>query len=264
MANELALITGGSSGLGLAMAKLLAKQNYHLILIARNESKLKKAAQEIQAEFPEITVTTFAADVCQQHALTQVTEYLTQNKKEINFLILNAGIGHVNALADTSINELQEIIHINLWGTILPAKLFTAYVAQKGRILFISSALGIVGAAGYTGYCASKAGVVNFAAALRRELLGKISVYVACPADIDTPQYTAEIASMPTWMTSKKTIRSKAMPSQVAAEKILKKCRGRRFIIFINFDVYFLSSFLPRFLPRSVTDWIIDLLLPTP
>ena len=158
---------------------------------------------------------------------------------------------------------MKDQIDVNLWGTILSAKLFMPFLANKSRVLFISSAFGLTAGAGYACYCAAKAGIVNFALALRRELLGKASIYVACPADIDTPLYREELKTLPVWMKSAK-VRAKVLSAEIAAIKIIKKCQGKRFLIFISWEIFFLLSILPRFMPSSWIIWLGDRLLPTP
>ena len=119
--------------------------------------------------------------------------------------------------------------------------------------------------AGYSSYCAAKAGVINFASVLRRELLYKnIRVYVACPADIETPQFEYECKQMPDWMCSKEgKHRPKAMSAEIAAKKILKKCSGNGFMIIINAEIYFLIV-LSKMLPQQWIDFILDKMFPQP
>lgn len=258
---RLALITGGSSGLGLAFAKQLIKENYELLLIARDINKLSEASSEL--EKLGASMMTFPADIRDETALSLVAEYLRKQDKKIDLLIVNAGMVRVNTVEDSSSKELHEVLETNLWGSILTTKIFLPYLGQRSTVLFISSGFGLIGAAGYASYCASKAGMVNFASALRRELLGKAAVYVACPADIDTPQFHEEEKSLPPWMKIAKA-RGQPISAEEAAKRILKKCRSPRFIIIINFDLYLLLQLLPRLLPTSWYNWLGDRLLPRP
>jgi 3-dehydrosphinganine reductase len=157
------------------------------------------------------------------------------------------------------------VIETDLYGSVLSSKIFLPLMAMnsKSRILFISSALGLIGAAGYSGYCAAKGGMINFAMALRRELLGKIDVYVACPKDIDTPQYEEEQKLMLVWM-NRTAVRGFAMHAEKAAHAILKKCQNKSILIIINWDIYFLLFLLPRFIPQRLFIWLGDKLLPRP
>lgn len=205
----------------------------------------------------------FQADITDQVSLNVVADYLQKHNRKINFLILNAGMVLVNTVRDASIDDLKHIIHNDLYGSILSSKIFLPALGEKARVLFISSAFGLIGVAGYGSYCAAKAGIINYAAVLRRELLGQISVYVACPADIDTPQYAAERETMPDWM-KRGNLRGTLQSADVVASKILKRCHGRTFLIMTNNDIYFFLFILPRFLTRSWFDWLVDRFFPRP
>jgi 3-dehydrosphinganine reductase len=258
-----ALITGGSTGLGFALATELLSEGYEVILIARNKEKLNHAINQLHTI--SSSVIGFAADISQEHSLQSVTDYLAQNKVKLHFLILNAGIIHVGLLKDTASSTLREIINNNLFGTMLSAKLFSPFIDTTcpSKILFITSAFGLIGAAGYTSYCAAKAGIINFAAALRRELPPTVSVQVACPTDIDTSQFTEEQNMKPSWM-KHASVRTIPMPASTMAIKILKQCKSKTFIIHTQFHIYLLLSFIPRLLPQRLVIWIQDRLLPRP
>jgi 3-dehydrosphinganine reductase len=159
---------------------------------------------------------------------------------------------------------MKSDIEIDLWGTILSARIFTPLLPAGSRILMISSAFGLIGAAGYSTYCAAKAGIINFAEALRRELLCKgITVHVPCPADIDTPQYAEEKRTSPQWMTSGASARQSLLSPQAAAEKILAQCRGKKFLCTINFEIALLRI-LGKILPARIMAGILDSSLPRP
>src|SRR5690349_12305734 len=135
-ASPVALITGGSSGLGSAMAKLLSQQGYEIILIARNKKKLDQAVNAIQ-KISATTVVGISCDVSDEESLKNVAVYLQQKNKKINLLILSAGVLYVNALKDSDTKQLKEVIDVDLWGAILSTKIFLPYLANKAHILFI-------------------------------------------------------------------------------------------------------------------------------
>ncbi|MBI4208956.1 MAG: SDR family oxidoreductase [Deltaproteobacteria bacterium] len=263
---KLAVITGGSSGLGLALSKRLAAQGYLPLMIARNGERLQQAHQSLKALGYESI--TFSGDVTHPRDLEEISEQIQARWKKIDCLVLNAGVVHVGLVSGDhsphSLDEMKQDIETNLWGAILTAQYFVPLLPPGSKILIISSALGLLGLAGYSAYCAAKAGLIHFAESLRRELLHrKIQVYVACPADIDTPQFRSEQSQMPEWMKQNQGIRSKVLSPDTAASRILKKCQGDHFLITINFDVSLLA-FLSRILPRSVKDFLIDHLFPRP
>ncbi len=258
-----ALITGGSSGLGLAFAKNLAEKGYVPLLIARRKNKLEEATDNIKKMgFDSYG---FQGDITSQEDLINIAETIKGQFGKIEFLVLNAGVVNVSLLADyDDYGKMKEDIEIDLWGTILSTRVFMPLLTPGSKILMISSGFGLIGGAGYSTYCAAKAGIVNFAEALRRELLCKdIAVYVACPADIDTPQYAQERKNMPEWMSKGLSARQSLLSPQKAAEKILNKCKGKKFLIIINFEI-FLLRILSKILPGRIVTSILDSSLPRP
>lgn len=266
--SKVALITGGSSGLGLAMARIVAAEEFsHVVLVARDRARLDAAADSLRR--PGLEVVGFTGDVSRAVDLTKIAAELVARGLEINLLALNAGSAHAKALVDhDDLAELKNELDVNLWGTILCARLFVPLLSRDSRVLLISSGFGLVGAAGYGSYCASKAGIIAFGEALRRELLCTgARVYVACPGDIDTPQYHAELASMPRWM-KEAGPRTAASPRRVmtateTATRILRRCRGGRFLIIVNADIHLLVI-LSKLLPRRLRDAILDRSFPRP
>jgi 3-dehydrosphinganine reductase len=255
------VITGGSSGLGFAMAELLAKQGYRTILIARDPQKLDKAVQTlIQHKYPCVG---FRGDVTKVTDMERIVAEVLSTYGTVDLLIVNASDLHVNLVVESSYEHLKQDLDSGLWGAIVTAKSFLPILKTPSKIIFISSALGLMGIAGYGAYGAAKAGMINFAESLRRELKYKgIAVYVVCPSDIDTPQYQAEQQTRPAWMQTA-AFRGTPMPAPVAARKILKKCHGGRFLITITSDVFFLI-FVTKILPRRIRDLIIDTVFPRP
>ena len=256
------VITGGSSGLGFAMAELLIQQGYRAILIARDPQKLENAVHTLtQNKYPCVG---FSGNVTRVADMERIAAEVHKTYGRVDFLIVNASDLHVNLVAESPYDHLKQDLESGLWGAMVTAKSFLPVLRTPSKILFVSSALGLMGLAGYGGYGAAKAGMINFAEVLRREVKNKgIAVYVVCPSDIDTPQYRAEQETRPAWM--KKTLepRGAPMPASVAARKILKKCNGNRFLFTITLDVFFLIC-LTKILPRRIRDFLLDTMFPRP
>lgn len=258
-----AVITGGSSGLGFALAGNLAKKGYTPILIARRENKLNEAVESIKkAGFDAYG---FAGNIAEPAEMAGIAEIVRKQFGTIDFLALNAGVVTVGLLSEhIDYAKIKEDLEIDLWGTVVSTRAFMPLLKSGSRILMISSAFGLMGAAGYSTYCAAKAGVINFAQAVRRELLCKnIAVHVACPADIDTPQYAEENKNMPGWMKQAASARKSLLSPEAAAEKIISKCKGNKFLITINFEIS-LFRFLSKILPDAAVAVLMDASLPRP
>ena len=259
---KIALITGGSSGLGYSLAELIGKEGYQIIILARDKIKIDDAVEKLR--YNNIVADGFVCDITQEDSQRKVLNTIKTKYEKIDFLILNAGVVSTKLLCDyISISELKNDIEIDLWGTIQTTYFFSPLLVEGSKILMISSGFGLMGAAGYSTYCAAKAGIINFGEALRRELLYKnISVYVACPGDMDTPQFHEEIKGQPAWM--KKNSPRKLMLPEVSAKRILSKCKGKnKFLIITSSDVSLLTA-ISKILPRKWRDKIIDSMLPRP
>jgi short-subunit dehydrogenase len=259
---KVALITGGSSGLGYALAELLGKQGYSIIILARNQEKITKAVASLAAL--NISAKGFSCDITNENTLKTTFEQVKNEYGKIDYLILNAGVVTTKLLSDyKSASEIKNDLEIDLWGTILSAYQFMPLLVSGSKVLMISSGFGLMGAAGYSMYCAAKAGIINFGESLRRELLSKnINVYVACPGDMDTPQFHEEVKNAPAWM--KKETPRKLMKTMDVAVKILAQAKGsKKYLIIPSGDVNLLAV-LSKILPRKFRDSLLDGMFPRP
>ena len=258
-----ALITGGSSGLGLAMAKNLQARGYELVLLARDAGKLARAQAELQAADPSSSVHTYACDVADEDALTRTFDQIKRHCDSIDFLVLGAGSVTIELFVEyKDLRTITDNVKANLLGAMSTVYLSAPLLVPGSHILFVSSGFGLVGPAGYSVYATAKAGMNIFADALRREMLGRdVAVHVTCPGDIDTPMLEHELRSMPSWL--KQTGRAKPMSAQRAAAYILKMCFKGKYMITPSSDVDLLVL-VQKLLPRVVSMYLIDRVLPLP
>jgi uncharacterized oxidoreductase len=257
-----AVITGGSSGLGYALAELLGKQGYTIVIMARNLEKINNAVKRLGDS--KIPAKGIACDITDEAGLKKAAEQIKTEYGHIDYLVLNAGVVTTKLLSDyTSASEMKKDLEIDLWGTILSAYTFQSLLQSGSKVLLISSGFGIMGAAGYSMYCAAKAGIINFGESLRRELLNKgINVYTATPGDMDTPQFHEEVKNAPAWM--KKETPRKLMKTETVAAKILKQAQGsKKYLIVPSGDVNSLVI-LSKLLPRKFRDSLLDGMFPRP
>jgi short-subunit dehydrogenase len=257
-----ALITGGSSGLGFVFAQELGKQGYDIIIIAREQAKIDKSIASLQEK--GIEAKGISCDISDEDQLKNAFNQVQAGGTKLDFLILNAGMVIPQLLSDyKEVSTLRKQIDINFAGTIMTAWQFLPLLQKGSKVLITSSGFGLMGAAGYTLYCATKAGLINFGEALRRELLCKgINVYVSCPGDMDTPQFHEEIRTSPEWM--KTGSPRKTVPVEIEGRKILKQCHGKmKFLILPASDVKLLA-FVSKIVPRKVKDYLLDKMFPQP
>jgi len=259
-----ALITGGSSGIGYAIADECVRRGMNVIILARRIELLKEAKkklEELADRSSSATVKIVSADVSSIHSIRIVEEDVRRNITSIDLLVNCAGVVKPALLEDFTDSDMNNQILINLLGMMNVTRQFLKYIPAGGAIINFSSALGLFGMAGYTAYSASKFGIIGFSDALRRELLSrKISVHVVCPADVDTPQFKQEHEDMPDWM--KTESRPNAISPAAVAKKVLQAAQHGKFYILTNGSVKFLLIML-RFLPR-LTKVLLDGMFPRP
>ena len=257
-----ALITGGSSGLGLALARRLAAEGYAIAIIARDAAKIEAAVSALRAA--GAGAVGYSCDITDEPGLKAVAGTVREQFGSVDLLILNAGGVTCKLFSDfTGGAELLRDVQVDLCGTMLCAHVFLPLLVNGSRIIMVSSGFGLMGAAGYTAYAAAKAGIINFAEALRRELLYQnISVHVACPGDMDTPQLHEELRTMPECLRDC-SLRKDVMPPDRAAEKILRKCRTGKFLVIIDAGIFALML-LTKLTPRWLRDFFLDRMFPRP
>ena len=178
---KVVVITGASSGIGEAMARLYSKMGAKVVLGARNEEKLSLLTQIIQNEGGEAAYR--ATDVTKEEDCKQLIDKAVEAFGGIDVLICNAGISMRAIFDDVDLSVLHRLMDVNFWGTVYCAKYALPYLqASKGSLVGISSVAGLHGLPGRTGYSASKYAMTGFLDTIRVENLKKgVHVMTACP-----------------------------------------------------------------------------------
>jgi 3-oxoacyl-[acyl-carrier protein] reductase len=182
-----ALVTGASQGIGEAIAKLLALQGARVVVAARNEEKLRSLAAYIDAGGG--CARPLALDVSQPETFGERLKSLPADFGEIDILVNNAGITADNLLARMSLDDWERVLRTNLTGAFALSKEVVRGMMKRrwGRIVNVSSVVGMMGNAGQANYAASKAGLIGFTKSLARELGSRnITVNVVAPGYIET------------------------------------------------------------------------------
>jgi 3-dehydrosphinganine reductase len=181
------VITGGSSGLGLAIAKKLATRGAIVTLIARNKEKLGMAKAEIIKAGGKAHV--FSSDVSRIESITETFKKIVSEIGPPDILINSAGILREGYFDKLSVETFREVIETNYFGVLNSIKAALPFIIkQNGRIVNIASVAGLMGVFGYTTYCSSKFALVGLTEALRYEMkpLG-VGVHLVCPSEFVSP-----------------------------------------------------------------------------
>jgi 3-dehydrosphinganine reductase len=193
------LITGGSSGIGLAAARLLRSDNAQLTLVARDAAKLAAAREELSTLPGGGEVNTLALDVGDAEAVAAAAEKL-QRHSPVNVLVNNAGVVMPGPFLELPQQQFDEMMQINFMGSVHMTRALLPSMLERGEghVAFVSSLIGLMGIFGYTAYAASKFAQRGFAEALRCELQPRnVRVSVCYPPDTDTPQHAFEMKYQP-------------------------------------------------------------------
>lgn len=183
LTGKTAIVTGGSKGLGLAMAAGLASAGANIMLVSRNQSEGEAAAKELSSQYA-VKVVYFSADVANEEQIEAMAKKAMEVFGRIDILINSAGINIRGAIDELSLEEFQKVMDVNVTGTWLCCKAVTPYMkkANKGSIINLASTLGLVGLANRTPYTSSKGAVVQMTRALALELAPfNINVNAICP-----------------------------------------------------------------------------------
>ena len=182
------LITGGGSGIGLALSQVLAKNGHDLVLIARNLQELQKVGQDLEKEHGIVTYP-LAADLSKPGACQKRFDELTQQKLEVNILVNNAGFATHGSFAESDTQAEMDMLEVNIKALTLLTRIALPSMLKKksGYILNLASTAAFQPGPFMAGYYASKAYVLSFSEALNNELSGTgISVTALCPRPTKT------------------------------------------------------------------------------
>ncbi|MES2797192.1 MAG: SDR family oxidoreductase [Bacteroidota bacterium] len=178
-----AIITGGSKGLGFAIAAGLASAGANIMLVNRSETEGKAAADELEKDY-KIKAISFAADVTNETEMEVMVVKAMEVFGRIDILVNSAGINIRGPIDELSYGDFKKVNDVNLNGTWLASRAVTPHLkaAGMGKIINLASTVGLVGLANRTPYASSKGAVVNMTRALGLELAPfNINVNAICP-----------------------------------------------------------------------------------
>ncbi|MGF1533005.1 MAG: SDR family oxidoreductase [Bernardetiaceae bacterium] len=255
MHGKVVIITGGSSGIGLACAEVFGRAGARVVITGRNKENLEIATKSLIDKNVETLFV--VGDVRNEDDNRRTIEATLERYGQIDILINNAGISMRAFFEDLDLSVLRQVMDINFWGTVYATKYALPHIiAQKGSIVGISSIAGYRGLPGRTGYSASKFAMQGFLEALRTELLPDgVHVLTACPG------YTAsnirKVALVADGSSQGETPRDEAkmMTAEECAQHILRAVQQRKKILTLTTQgklTVFLNKWFPGWMDGIV------------
>lgn len=254
------LITGGSSGIGFGVARLLVGRGASVSLLARDRAKL--AAARVALETVRIQTTqqirTFAVDVSDRAALDRAVLEAIAALGPPDLAVASAGIARPGYFHELPPEAFERAIAVNYFGSLYTARAVLPSMRDRGRghLVFVSSGAGLIGIYGYTAYAPSKFAVRGLAESLRPELRGTgVSVSVVYPPDTDTPQLAEEMKTKPP-ETRRITATAQTWSAEAVAAAILRGVDRQQFAIAPGLEMTWLNRLHSLLFP--LLNWYFD------
>ncbi|MFA0765408.1 MAG: hypothetical protein BDTLLHRC_000361 [Candidatus Fervidibacter sp.] len=230
---KVALVTGGSRGIGAAIVRLMAQRGATVAFCYRQQAELaQQLSQQVQEETGQ-KVLALQADVADAEQVAAMVQRVRKGLGEVDILVNNAGITRDTLLLRMGDDKWDEVLNTNLRGAFLCTKAVLPMMLAKrwGRIINISSVVGLIGNAGQANYAAAKAGLIGFTKSLAKELGGRnITVNAVAPGFIVTDMTAALTEERRDFYLSQIALRRFGQPEEVAEVVAFLASEAARYI----------------------------------
>ena len=254
--NKVVLITGASSGIGLALSWVAAKNNCNLMLTGRNQDALDNLKIQIHNRFPNSQVQILAGDISNEPFCHDLIKNCIQHFNKIDVLINNAGMSMRGLLNDTDLSVLKRLMDVNFWGAVYLTKYALPYLLQsQGSVIGVSSIAGFKGLPARTGYSSSKFALQGFLESLRNENHKTgLHVLIACPGYTESNIRKTALNANGEIQGETPLNESKLMSAEEVAEKIWQAYEKKSWYIIMTLQGK-LAVWINKLWPR-LADWL--------
>jgi 3-oxoacyl-[acyl-carrier protein] reductase len=231
LANQVAVVTGAGRGIGRAIALKFAQEGADVVCVSRTAENSEKVANEIRALGRKAWA--IAVDVSDSNAVAAAGEKILADAGKVDILVNNAGVTKDGLLMRMSDADWDAVLNTNLKGAFSFTKAFTrAFAKQRsGRIINISSVIGLMGNAGQCNYAASKAGLIGFTKSVARELATRgVTCNAIAPGFIETDMTSVLNEEMKTTLLKQIPLNSFGQADDIASAALFLAGVGARYI----------------------------------
>jgi len=231
LANQIAVITGAGRGIGRAIALKFATAGADIVCVSRSAENAEKVAVEVRALGRKAWA--HAVDVADASAVAAAAEKILAEAGKVDILVNNAGVTRDGLIMRMSEADWETVLNTNLKGAFLFTQaLSRAFLKQRsGRIINISSVIGLIGNAGQCNYAASKAGLLGLTKAVAREFASRgVTVNALAPGFIETDMTAALSPEMKTELLQRIPLRMMGRPEDVAEGALFLAGPGARYV----------------------------------
>lgn len=255
MENKVVVITGGSSGIGKALASEFGSKGSNIVITGRNAEALESTERELKDK--GITISTFQADVSSEEDNKRMAEFALKEYGKINILIANAGISMRALFKDVDLEVVKKVMDINFYGVLYATKYcLPSIIENKGSVIGMSSIAGFRGLPGRTGYSASKFALQGFLEVLRTENLKTgVHVLTACPGFTASNIRKKSLTADGSQQGESPRAEAKMMTAEECAKHIYKATVKRKKFLILTAQGKF-TVFMNKWLP-GLTDKLV-------
>jgi len=187
--NKVAIVTGGARGIGKEICRTFLEEGAIVYIFDVDDQGGNKTASEFKSSYSDSKVEFLRVDITSEENVEESIDKIIGNEGRVDILVNNAGITRDNLILRMSLEDWQKVIDINLTGAFICSKYTVRYMVKErsGKIINISSIVGVHGNAGQSNYSSSKAGIIGLTKTLAKELAGRnILVNAVAPGYIET------------------------------------------------------------------------------
>ncbi len=231
LANQIAVITGAGRGIGRAIALKFAEAGAGVVCLSRTAENAEKVASEVRSRGQNAWA--HAVDVADASAVSSISEKVMSEAGRVDILVNNAGITRDGLIMRMSEADWDDVLNTNLRGAFSFTKAFSrGFLKQRsGRIINITSVIGLIGNAGQCNYAASKAALIGFTKSVARELASRgVTCNALAPGFIETDMTGGLTPEMRTEILKKIPLNSLGQPEDIAAAALFLASPAARYI----------------------------------